>query len=72
MKWNSDPVSCGKKTSFYDDDIPNIPNNMRIGNGFGGFIRKIKIYDYPKQEPGFELMYKLAPQCYKFHHTQTD
>jgi hypothetical protein len=59
---NEEPISCSKQLSFYDDNLGVNVNNMRIGSGFGGYIRKIMIYDYPKTEPSMEMMYKEAPQ----------
>lgn len=69
---NEEPISCGQYASFYDDVNGTRIINMRIGLGFGGYMRKIMIYDYPKTEPSMEMMYKEAPQCYKFHHSQPD
>jgi cysteine-rich repeat protein len=72
IKMNEEPISCSQQISFYNDINGTRLINMRIGNGFGGYIRKIMIYDYPKTEPSMEMMYKEAPQCYKFHHSQPD
>lgn len=75
VKMNEDPIVCQITTNtdvFYDDVTPAQPATLIIGAGFGGFIRKIKVYDWPKMEPSMELMYKLSPQCYQFHHNQSD
>lgn len=75
VKMNDEAIYCEKTTTielFIDDFTPGAPQTLIIGAGISGFIRKIKLYDYPKMEPDMELMYKVAPQCYKFHHSQTD
>jgi hypothetical protein len=65
---NAEPIKCNMIPTFYDDTI-NV-DAITIGYGFRGFIRKIKVYDWPKNEESMELMYRVAPACYKFHHTQ--
>ena len=70
---NDDPISCNIVATYFDDTAVNgTAGNILIGTGFHGFIRKVKIYDWPKNEDSMKLMYKVAPACYKFHHTQTD
>jgi len=49
-------------TIFHIDRNPVINVALRIGLGFSGYMRKIKIYDYPKEEVSMDLMYKVAPQ----------
>jgi hypothetical protein len=53
---------CNNLTTFFDPITTNANIVQRIGNGLNGYIRKIKIYDYPKTLPTFELMYKTTPQ----------
>jgi len=67
---NDEPMVCNLVATYYDDTAG--PGNLRIGNGFKGYIRKIKIYDWFKHEQDQIDMYRTAPACYKFHHSQGD
>jgi len=63
VKMNDEPIVCSLQTAVYDDWSTGIRQNVQmIGAGLSGYIRKIKIYDYPKTEPSMELMYKTSPQ----------
>lgn len=65
---NDESIVCtvyNSTTNKFFDDVD--PGNSRtqtliIGGGFDGFMRKIKIYDYPKMEPSMKMMYKVAPE----------
>jgi hypothetical protein len=72
IKVNNGNIACQMRNTYYDDTTPAANAVFRIGQGFNGYMRKIKIYDYPKMDPSMKLMYKTAPQCYKFHHSQPD
>ena len=70
VKMNDDPRYCNKVATYYDDTTA--VGNLRIGYGFNGYIRKIKIYDWFKTDQSMKIMYKTTPQWYKFHWTQPD
>jgi hypothetical protein len=73
VKVNDEAITCRIVTGYFDDTAANgTLNNLIIGNGFKGFIRKVKIYDWPKNDESMKLMYRTSPQCYKFHHSQAD
>lgn len=60
LKFNDDPTVCDMVATYYDDTGG--AGNIRIGNGFRGYIRKIKIYDWFKTEPNLKIMYRKSPQ----------
>lgn len=70
VKMNDEATACNFVATYYDDTLG--VGNIRIGFGFWGYIRKIKIYDWFKTEPNLKDMYRIAPACYKFHHNQSD
>lgn len=47
---NDEATKCNMVATFYDDTAATGggAGNLRIGNGFWGYIRKIKIYDWFK------------------------
>lgn len=57
---NDEPTACNFVATYYND-TSNV-GNIRIGYGFYGYIRKIKIYDWFKTEPSLLLNYKVAPE----------
>lgn len=60
LKMNDDPRHCNIVATYYDDTGG--AGNLRIGYGFNGFIRKIKIYDWFKTDQSMKIMYKTSPQ----------
>lgn len=74
VKVNDEATKCIIAATYYATyyDDTGGAGNIRIGNGFRGYIRKIKIYDWFKTEPNLKIMYRKSPQCYKFHHFQPD
>ena len=64
MKINEDPRYCNKIKTYYDDTAlyGGGAGNLRIGFGFHGYIRKIKIYDWFKTDQSMKIMYKTSPQ----------
>lgn len=60
LKMNDDPRVCNKVATYYDDTGG--AGNIRIGFGFKGYIRKIKIYDWFKTDQSMKIMYKTTPQ----------
>jgi len=73
VKVNEENIACNNIAEYLDDTPANgTQQNIVIGNGFKGYIRKIKVYDWPKNDESMKLMYRTAPACYKFHHTQTE
>ena len=69
---NDEAIYWKTQNTFYDDTVPTTTQTLRIGQSFYGYMRKIKIYDYPKTLPSMQMMYKTSPQWYKFHWTQPD
>lgn len=59
---NDEAMVCNIVAGYFDDTPANgTLGQILIGTGFKGYIRKIKIYDWPKNEPAMKLMYRTAP-----------
>jgi hypothetical protein len=56
---NDETRVCNTVATFYDDTGG--AGNIRIGYGFKGYIRKIKVYDWFKHDFDMKKMYRTSP-----------